>query len=153
MGWRDWGETCDRKEEGVRCSEPVLTQGVCYDHAITCSRCGKEPSRGGLCDPCLDGTDAEFPHRAQAMDRYRELWNEYRRSRRDNPEVIRSDLGREMDREQDRICRGPGPIWREFYLSLPQGPMSSTWTWRTRILKWLSKWTRSLRQRGSPSLR
>ena len=30
------------------CDEPVLAEGVCYDHAKVCSRCD-DPSRSGTC--------------------------------------------------------------------------------------------------------
>lgn len=31
------------------CGEPVLAEGVCYDHAKLCSRCDG-PSRAGVCE-------------------------------------------------------------------------------------------------------
>ena len=34
------------------CGEPILTDGVCYDCAKVCSRCG-EPSASGTCKDCV----------------------------------------------------------------------------------------------------
>ena len=41
------------KGSGI-CGEPVLTQGVCYDHAESCALCGVNPCCGiKHCDECL----------------------------------------------------------------------------------------------------
>ena len=55
---------CDIDE----CGEPILTEGVCYDHAKLCSRCDG-PSRSGTCedlDMCSKGLSERVRNNAAA---------------------------------------------------------------------------------------
>lgn len=64
----------------------------------------------------LDGTPEEFPHRDEAMGRYRTLWNSWLVCT--GSEQKRA-LEATMWEEQVRICRGPGKLWHEFAATLP----------------------------------
>jgi hypothetical protein len=49
------------------CGEPILVEGVCYDHAKSCSRCDG-PSRVGKCE------DADLCSKELAERRQRDAW-------------------------------------------------------------------------------
>jgi len=43
------------------CGEPILHQGVCYDHSKLCAVCGEEPCDGlQPCDACRSGVEQPF---------------------------------------------------------------------------------------------
>ena len=52
----------------LECGEPVLAEGVCYDHAKTCTRCDG-PSRCGRCEnaaACSERLDQKMVRDASA---------------------------------------------------------------------------------------
>ena len=74
----------------------------------------------------LDGDPKDFPKREEAMQKYREAYVLRRRLiarglSHDEPAIL--SLERQMDSLQTQISRGPGPLWREFFDSLPHGPI------------------------------
>lgn len=76
---------------------------------------GTLPTHVPLVHP-LDGDATEFPHRAEAMLLYRTYWEAWLVT--SNPEH-KHLLEVEMDAEQLRISRGPGPLWRAYRATLP----------------------------------
>jgi len=72
-------------------------------------------------DAFLDGTPDEFPNREQAKKEYREAWQSWLGCWGDDKQMRwrKQQLETRMDELQLQICRGPGPVWREFTESLP----------------------------------
>lgn len=64
----------------------------------------------------LDGPEAEFPHRYEAMRAIRALWGGWLVSR----DLLGRDLlAHTLQEERLRFCRGPGPMWSAFADTLP----------------------------------
>lgn len=67
-------------------------------------------------DTHLDGDPADFPHREEAQQNYRTLWAAFVLCTNAEHQKL---LAQQMDNEQLRISRGPGPLWRAFADTLP----------------------------------
>lgn len=68
--------------------------------------------------PCddIDGTEAEFPHRREAMHAIRIMWSSWLIT---GDQGDRDALAHAIAEERVRVCHGPGPLWREFTATLP----------------------------------
>ena len=64
----------------------------------------------------LDGPEAEFPHRYEAMRHIRALWGGWLVTR--DP-LDRDLLAYAIQEERLLVCRGPGPMWSAFADTLP----------------------------------
>lgn len=74
-------------------------------------------------DPFLDGDPVDFPSREEAMAEYRLLWLDFLQGKSevyfgDRLAPVEESRVR-MDALQSSICRGPGPLWRDFVATLP----------------------------------
>ncbi len=72
----------------------------------------------------LDGTPEQFPHRGKAIQAYRRCWF-LRQDLYSQDFPLSDDLNQElealekkMDKLQELISHGPGPLWMSFYADL-----------------------------------
>lgn len=64
----------------------------------------------------LDGSEADYPHRYEAMRNIRALWSGWLIAR---DSLDRDLLAFAIDEERLRVCRGPGLLWQKFTGTLP----------------------------------